>query len=73
MPFNRLYILQLAKSLQDIAQQHYEPGRQDKNYHAVWKYHVWPQYRINYRTFLRYLRINVDAEMERLNEENLHV
>jgi hypothetical protein len=66
MPFNKLHTLQLAEQLQDAARQHYEPGRQDKNYHAVWKYHIWPQYHVNYRTFLRYLRIDVAAEMERL-------
>ena len=59
MPFNEQYTLQLAEQVQAIAREHYEPGRQDRNYNAVWKYHVWPQYHIKYKTFLRYLRINI--------------
>jgi hypothetical protein len=63
MSFNTSYKLQLAERVQDIARQHYEPGRQDKNYHAVWKYHVWPQCHIKYRTFLRYLKIDTEKEV----------
>jgi hypothetical protein len=63
MAFNHLYRLQLAERVQAIARQHYEPGRQDRNYYAVWKYHVWPEYRMTYKTFLKYLKINVSAEM----------
>ena len=62
MPYNKLYILQMAERLQEIARQHYEPGRQDKNYYAVWKYYVWPQYHVQYRTFLRYLKINTEEK-----------
>jgi hypothetical protein len=66
MPFNKLHSIQLAETLQNIARQHYEPGRQDRNYRAVWKYHVWPQHHVTYRTFLRYLKVDVAAERERL-------
>jgi hypothetical protein len=68
MPFNRLYTLQLAEKLQAIAREHYEPGRQDRNYHAVWKYHVCPQCHIRYETFLRYLQIDVAAEIKKIKK-----
>jgi hypothetical protein len=64
MSFNTLYTLQLAARVQALAREHYEPGRQDRNYYAVWKYYVWPQYHIKYRTFLRYMKIDVAAEQE---------
>jgi hypothetical protein len=72
MPFNKLYTLQLAGQLQEIARQHYEPGRQDKNYFAVWKYHVLPKYPIKYKTFLRYLKIDItmtSAESQPKNDK----
>jgi hypothetical protein len=65
MAFNTLYTLQLAEQVQTIARRHYEAGRQDRSYHAVWRYHVWPYYRITYKTFLRYMKIDVAAEMQR--------
>jgi hypothetical protein len=70
MAFNPLYSLQLAEQVQAISQQHYEPGRQDRNYHAVWKYYIWPQFHIKYKTFLRYMKIDVAAEKERLEALN---
>jgi hypothetical protein len=65
MSFNTLYTLQLAARVQALAREHYEPGRQDRNYYAVWKYHVWPQYHIKYRTFLRYLKINTAEKINK--------
>jgi hypothetical protein len=67
MSFNTLYTLQLAEKVQAIAREHYEPGRQDRNYHAVWKYHVWPECHIKYKTFLRYMKIDVAAEQGSTN------
>lgn len=43
------------KHVCDIVQQHYEPGRQDKCYRAVWKNYVFPIYPMCYRTFLNYI------------------
>ena len=63
MAFNHLYTLQLAEQVQAIARRYYEPGRQDRNYHAVWRHYVLPQCRISYRTFLRYMKVDVPAEM----------
>lgn len=39
-----------------IVEQHYEPGRQDKNLKWVWRTHVRPVYGIGYITFLGYLK-----------------
>ena len=60
MAFNSLYTLKIAEEVQKITRQHYEPGRQDRNYRAVWKYHVQPHYPINYKTYLRYIKIDVE-------------
>ncbi|MDR1023593.1 MAG: hypothetical protein LBL94_10045 [Prevotellaceae bacterium] len=64
MAFNYLHTLQLAEQLQTIARAHYEQGRQDRSYYAVWLHHVWPEYRIAYKTFLRYLKIDVAGALQ---------
>ena len=66
MPFNTLYMLQIAERIQEITRQRYEPGRQDRNYRAVWQYHVLPEYHIRYKTYLKYLKIDVKKEKEKL-------
>jgi len=68
MAFNTLYILQIAEQVQEITRQHYEPGRQDRNYRAVWKYHILPKHHIKYKTYLKYLKINVEAERDKIPE-----
>ena len=45
-----------ARKICDIADEHYEPGRQDRSYKWVWQYHIYPAYGINYRTFLKYMK-----------------
>lgn len=41
----------------EIVQKHYEPGRQDRCYRAVWRQYVYPVYPMCYRTFLNYLNV----------------
>jgi hypothetical protein len=67
MPFNTLYTLQIAERVQEITRRHYEPGRQNRNYRAVWKHYIRRQYYIGYRTYLRYIKIDVEAEKGKLN------
>ena len=39
-----------------LAEQYYEPGRQDRCWRQVWKNHVNPVYPMCYRTFLKCVR-----------------
>lgn len=56
MAYNRKGYFQRARAIQELAAQHYEPGRQDRCYKWVWKKHIFPVYGICYNTFLRYLK-----------------
>ena len=67
MAFNPLYTLQIAETVQAITKQHYEPGRQDRNYRAVWQHHVFPVIHIRYKTYLKYLKIDIEAEKQKLD------
>lgn len=40
-----------------ITERHYEGGNQARCYKAVWRQHVFPVFRICYRTYLNYLGI----------------
>jgi len=53
-PKNKNTLLRI-KNVCEITQQHYEPGRQDKCYKAVWRSFVFPVYPMHYRTFLNYI------------------
>jgi hypothetical protein len=57
--------------VQDLAARYYEPGRQDRCYKWVWKRHIAPIYGFGYRTFLRYLNVNVPpgADIETQQQE----
>ncbi len=56
MAYNKRGYFLRAKVLQEIAKQHYEPGRQDRCLKWVWRRHIYPAYGICYRTFLRCLK-----------------
>lgn len=43
------------RRIQEIAQQHYEPGNYSKSYHQVWRNYVYPIYPCCYATFLTYI------------------
>lgn len=40
-----------------ITAQHYESGNQARCYKAVWRQHIFPRFKICYRTYLNYLGI----------------
>lgn len=40
-----------------ITEQHYESGNQARCYKAVWRQHIFPKFKICYRTYLNYLGI----------------
>lgn len=46
-----------AKAIQELTAKHYEPGRQDRSYKWVWRYHILPLYGICYVTFLKYIKV----------------
>ena len=42
---------------------HYEAGRLDRCYKAVWRKYIYPVYPMDYRTYLRYLNVNYKREL----------
>lgn len=45
-----------------LVKMYYEPGRRDRCYKEVWRRYVYPVYPMCYRTFLRYIGVNVERE-----------
>jgi len=41
-----------AQDIQNLARQHYEPGRHDRSWFVVWRNYIYPQYGICFHTFL---------------------
>ncbi len=41
--------------VQEIIPKHYEAGRQDRSYKAVWRNFIYPIYPMCYRTYLNYI------------------
>ena len=54
-----------------ITVQHYEAGNRQKCYKAVWRRHVYPVFRICYRTYLNYLGIPAPAHPDRPRQLSL--
>lgn len=48
----------------EITNQHYEIGRLDRCYKAVWRRYIYPIYPMNYRTYLRYINTNYKKEIK---------
>lgn len=57
MGYNTDGMMLRVQRIRKIALEHYEPGRRDRSYKAVWENHVRREYGICYRTFLRYMEI----------------
>lgn len=51
-----------------IVNQHYEQGRRDRCYKEVWRRYVVPVYPMCYRTFLKYIGVNVSQERKHCNK-----
>ncbi len=47
----------------EITRKHYEVGRLDRCYKAVWRLWVNPVYPMSYRTYLRYVQTNYKREL----------
>ena len=60
MTIRRSYLIRI-REVQQFALRYYEKGRHDKCYKQVWKKHVFPRFGINYNTFLRYMKTDVDG------------
>lgn len=65
MSYNKKGYYKRAQKIQQIAKEFYEPGRQDRCYKWVWRYHVLPVYGIQYRAFLTYLKVEIPDDLER--------
>lgn len=48
-----------AKCIQDLARQYYEQGNYSKCYYQVWRVHIYPIYPMGYRTFLKYMKMDL--------------
>lgn len=48
-----------ARTIQDTARKHFEPGNQAKCWRQVHKKHIQPVFGICYDTFLKYLKVDV--------------
>ena len=59
------------KKVCEITQQHYESGRQDRCYKAVWRNYVYPVYPMHYRTFLNYINTPLQEEKKDENQNQM--
>lgn len=48
----------MARTIQDITAQHYEPGNHAKCYKQVWKKYIYPRFGFCYITYLKYCKAN---------------
>lgn len=53
--------IERVKLIRFITAQHYESGNQAKCYKAIWRAHIFPQFKICYRTYLNYLGISTTS------------
>jgi hypothetical protein len=64
MAYNNKNFLKRREAAVRLANQHYEPGRQDRNYRWVWEWHARPLYHVSYNTFMAWVRAERDKEPE---------
>lgn len=69
MAYTREYKLRRIEAIQELARNHYEPGRQDRSWNWVWRCHILPLYQISFRTFKSYMAVDVEAERRKINGE----
>jgi|GEM_PF-4302147 len=62
MSYNKTGYYLRAAAIQQIAREHYEPGRHDRCYKAVWRKYVNKIYGIGYLPFLRYLKVEIPVQ-----------
>jgi len=59
MAYNKNGYYKRAKSIQELTALHYERENQSKCYRMVWKTHIFPNFGIGYRSYLRYLKVEI--------------
>ena len=47
--------MQKIRNVCELTRRHYQPGRQDRSYKAIWRNLIYPLYPMCYRTFLNYV------------------
>lgn len=62
MAYNKKGYYIRAKMIQEFTAQHFEPGRQDRCYAAIWRRYIYPRLGICYMTYLRYLKARAPGE-----------
>ncbi len=60
--------LRKVERVQEITQKHYESGRIDRCYMAVWRRYVYPVYPMCYETYRTMLKIDVQDERDRMKK-----
>ena len=65
MAYNRLNYLKKVVKIQQLTNEHYEIGRQDRCYKWVWKYYIQPTFYIGYGAYIKVLGINVKLELNK--------
>lgn len=65
MAYNKINFLRKIAEINEIARKYYEPGRQDRNWRAVWRNHIHPRYHICYITFLKYINTDTDKAISK--------
>lgn len=61
MAYNNTYRLRRIADIQQLAREHYEPGRHDRSWRVVWRKHIAPVYHIGFRTFMSYMKTNLET------------
>lgn len=59
-----------AKMIQQLVEENYEPGRQDRGKSWVYKYVVYKQMPISERTFFRYLKMDTTGGEDKKEDKN---
>lgn len=49
--------LERVKAVRAITERYYEAGNNSRCYKSVWRFYIYPVYKICYRTYLNYLGI----------------
>lgn len=51
--------IERVRMVRAVTERHYERGNQSRCYKAVWRRHIYPMFKICYRTYREYLGIPV--------------
>lgn len=73
MAYNRKGYYIRARKIQELTAEHYEVENHAKCYKAVWKKHIRPLFGIDYRTYLRYLKVRVPQEKKEEDKRQLRL